>query len=155
MPETVGFLAELEAAAHAAQREEIAFRENVAAEIAQRERARAFAFRRLGLIKAVVTAASGAKDAGEAVARGRAALKAELGWLSDTEPRLPILDAWNQVTGAVWAALHPEDETGQSAECPPVAEAMAAFEAWYATTHAAPFLALLDHEIPEMPVVEL
>ncbi len=154
MTETIAFLAALEQAAHAAQREEIAFRENVAAEIAKRERARQFAFRRLGLLKAVVTSSSAAKDEAEAVARGRVALKAELGWLSDTEARGPILEAWGAVAQAVWRALHPEDGAGTDSELPSVGDAMAAFEAWYEATHGSAFLALLDQEIPEMPVVE-
>lgn len=154
MTETIAFLAALEQAAHAAQREEIAFRENVAAEIAKRERARQFAFRRLGLIKAMVTATGGAKEEAEAVARGRAALKAELGWLSDTEARGPIVDAWGTVAQAVWRTLHPETSAEADQERPSVGDALAAFEAWYETAHGSAFLALLDQEIPEMPVVE-
>lgn len=155
MSETIAFLAALEQAAHAAQREEIAFRSNVAAEIAKRERARQFAFRRLGLIKAVVTSSSAAKDGAEALARGRAALKAELGWLSDSEARLPILEAWGAVTQAVWRTLHPETAAEADHDRPSVGDALAAFEAWYETAHGSAFLALLDQEIPEMPVVEL
>ena len=150
-----GFLALLEQAAVAAQQEEIRFRESIAAEIARRERERQFAFRRVGIAKAMARAAAGAETAEAAIIAQAAALRRELGWHGDSEPRKQALDAWAEVSRAVWHETRPATEApGAATDRPSVAEAMAAFEAWYVTRFGSSYLALLDQEMPEIPVVE-
>lgn len=151
-----GCLDRLDAAAKAAQAAEIAFRRSVADGIARHERLRQFAFRRLGLAQALAAAVAAAETAEAAAAAGAATLQRELGWHSETEPRTRILHAFRPVTLAVWAEGRPAEEAAK-AEVEggvPVEDAFAAFEAWYEAEFGQPFLALLDVEIPEMPVVE-
>ena len=149
------FLGELHAAAVAAQKDEIEFRNSVAAQIARRERERQFAFRRVEIARGMLSAASVAGTREQAVQRQIAALKAELGWHSDTGLRPRIYEAWTPVAEAVWLSLKAEaKEGGETSPEVSVQAAMRTFEAWYEAQIGAPFLALLDHEIPEMPVVE-
>jgi len=153
------FIAELEQAAVAAQKEEMDFRNRVGAEIERRERDRQFAFRRVGLARAMAAAAQGAKDEDEAVERQIVALRTELGWHSDRGQRGKILQAWKAVARAIWAGLPesreaPVSAAADGAPAPSVSAAVRTFEAWYSAEIGTPFLALLDHEIPEMPVVE-
>lgn len=147
-----GCLGRLDAAAKAAQAAEIAFRRSVADGIARHERLRQFAFRRLGLAQALAAAVAAAETEEAAAAAGAAALQRELGWHSETEARTRILDAFRPVTLAVWAEGRPAEEAAEDGV--PVEDAFAAFEAWYEAEFGQPFLALLDVEIPEMPVVE-
>ncbi len=146
------FIADLELAATSAQREEIAFRENIAAEITRRERARQFAFRRLDLARTMSAAAASAESEEDAVARQLAAFKRELDWHSESDARKRILDAWRPVAAAVWSHARPDD--ADAAPPASVPAAMLAFEDWYRSEHGNDFLALFDQEIPEMPVVE-
>ncbi len=150
------FLTDLDSAAVAAQQEELRFRESVAAEIARRERERQFAFRRAGLARTMVAAAAGAESEEQALASQRASLKRELGWVGEAEPRKSVLDAWGQVAVAIWRAT-PRSGAGagvEPAQGAGVAAAFKAFEAWYQDARGTPFLALFDHEMPEIPVVE-
>lgn len=151
-----GFLADLDAAAIAAQQEELRFSESVAAEIARREREREFAFRRANLARTMVAAAAGADSEEKALALQRASLKRELGWVGEAEPRKAILDAWNGVAAAIWRAT-PRPGAADGARAPQgagVAAAFATFEAWFQANRGTPFLGLFDHEMPEIPVVE-
>lgn len=151
-----GFLALLEQAANAAQREEISFRERIAAEVALRERERQFAFRRLGIAKVMARAAAASPDAEAAVAAQAAAFRRELGWHGDSDQRKRALNAWAAVSEAVWREVGPRPAQGEAeAELPSVGDAMAAFEGWYIAQFGTSYLALLDQDIPEMPVVEI
>jgi len=152
-PPDPDWLAEFQAAAHAAQASETAFRKTAAAQIAEKERARQYAFRRLGLVRAMVAVARLAPSRTEAMVALRNALQAELGWIEETEARRPVLDAWTPVSASVWAALHP-DAPDEDAAAVSVPAALAGFEAWYEERHGKPFLSLFDQEIPEFPLVE-
>lgn len=147
------FVARFDAAAKAAQATEIAFRNNVANEIARHERARQFAFRRLGLARDQLAAVSGAENEEAAAAAGAAALKRELDWHGETEHRARVLAAFRPVSLAVWAAAKGENADAEAAT-DAVAQALAAFEAWHRDEVGTEFLALLDQETPELPVVE-
>jgi hypothetical protein len=149
------YLAELEAIANAAQRAEIDYRAAVAAEIAKRERTREFAFRRLALARSMASALRSAKDGENALAPQISALKRELGWNTETESRKKIIEAWKGVAAAIAARERPDKFAGTaSAPSVDVGRAFAAFEDWYRGEFNSEFLALLDHEIPEVPVVE-
>lgn len=146
-----GFLTALERAAHQAQSAEVAFRDGIAREIATRERARQFAFRRLGIASDMVRAARGAEDAAAAVEAQCAALMAELGWSNRAGTRTAVMDAWENVARAVATSVGLACEPPHDGD---VEAAFAGFEAWYETQHGVAFLSLLDQEMPEMPVVE-
>ena len=151
------FLSGLQRAATAAQREEIDFRNNVGREIEKRERARQYAFRRLSIAELMAKAARGAENEEKAVALQMAVLRADFGWLGDSEQHKRIVAAWRPVALAVWAVVGPPsaeaDDAAQSAP-PDVAAALAAFEAWYEAEFGSNYLAILDQEMQELPVVE-
>lgn len=152
----------LDRAAKAAQAAEIAYRATVVQEIARHERLRQFAFRRLWIARALATSLAEESEADAAAAAGEAVLMRELDWQAPTEARGRILAAFRPVTLAVWAAVRPpEGEPEAAAEAVPqsedsaaVEQAFAAFEAWYEDELGTPFLALLDQEVPETPLVE-
>lgn len=153
------FLSALRNAATEAQREEIAFRDNVSREIEMRERARQYAYRRLSIAELMAQVARSAEDETQAVAAQIAALRNEFGWHGDAEPHRRIFAAWQPVGVAVWACVKPPPEGGAPAsEVPPplpdVAAALAAFEAWYVAEFGSNYLAILDQEKQEFPVVE-
>ena len=137
-------------AASAAHMAEAAHAKEFEAELARRKRAREFAFRRLNLIRALAEPAAAAGSGEVAVAGVLAALRLELGWFDDSPYKARILEAFRPVAEAMRLNLCPAE--GQP--CPPLLEAFAAFETWHQKETGTPFLALLDHEIPEMPLVD-
>jgi hypothetical protein len=143
------FLATLEAAAHAADAEETAFRREAAARIEILERARTFAFRRLNVLRAMAEAARRAPDADTSVATQLSVIRERLGWGSAEEgtPRAVLgrLSALVACIDAEFRANAPSDD--------PCAE-LARFEDWYAERFGSPFWALFDRYSPETPVVD-
>ena len=81
------FLDALKSAADAAAAAENAFRREVAERSKTLGRERAFAFRRLNLMRSLAEAVAHAEDPEVAVANGLAMLRAKLGWSSDSEAR--------------------------------------------------------------------
>lgn len=135
-----------QAAASAAHVAETEFSREFDRELARRRRAREFAYRRLGLVKELAKAAhAGTTDLIVAT------LRSELGWHETSATKDRILDAFKPVAEAVRSHFHAKE----GEECKSIEEAFAAFEAWYLKDTGQPFLALLDHEIPEMPLVDL
>lgn len=158
--EPLPFLVEMERMAHLAQREELAFRDGIARELARLERERQFAFRRLELARSMAIAAEGAESEEAAVSRQIAALVAQFGWYSEGEQRQKILAAWTPVAVAVWKSAQApatsgvDDHSTFPKDPAAVLDAIRAFEVWYEREIGQPFLAILDHEMPEIPVVE-
>lgn len=142
------FLADLEAAARGAESAEAKFRSEIAQRIAALEQERAFAFRRLNLMRSVADAVAEAADTDNAAGHARAVLRQKLGWHSDSEAREPVLARFAEVGRALFASLD-ADETQV-----PVAAALATFEAWYAENYTTPFWVLFEHYIPETPLVD-
>jgi hypothetical protein len=143
------FLDDLSAATNAAEAAEAAFRREVAARIAVLEGERAFAYRRLNWMKTVATTVTGVEDEETAVAHVRSALRTRLGWQGDDSGHDAVLERFAAVARAAFAGLAPGGD-----EDADVAEALAAFEAWYAETHGRSFWALFEHYIPETPLVD-
>jgi hypothetical protein len=141
----------LKAAANQAAASETAFRRDIALRIKALERERAFAFRRLNLMRAVAAAVTGPEKDDDAVAAGVAALRDEIGWVGASEARTEVLDRFAEVARALRAVVAP---TEADAEPPDPLAALDAFEAWYADTHTGPFWALFDQYVPENPVVD-
>jgi hypothetical protein len=147
------FLDPLQAAAHEAEAAEGRFRRSAAARIAELEQARAFAFRRVNFMRAVAEAVASVEDEEAAAAHAGAALRARLGWASDSEARSEVAARFAAVAHALYRALSPEEADATTARNE-VGQALAAFEAWYAATHERPFWALFEHYIPETPLVD-
>lgn len=148
---TQAFLADLKAAAIAANEAEGALRKRMAEEVGRLERERAFAYRRLNVMSEVASAVASAENEEAAVASGTAVLRVELGWETDSDVRSETLARFATVVRALFEGLDvPEQE---STTCDSV-EALRAFEAWYESSYGRPFWALFDQEIAELPLVE-
>lgn len=146
------FIEQLSVAATEAQRAESTFRDSFAREIARHERARQFAYRRLDIARTMTSAARSAEDANAAVAAQTKALKSEFGWYGDTARNRQISEAWRPVALAIWSSVAPGASDRSTVVDVPAA--MLAFEAWYENAFGQNYLVILDHEIPEIPVVE-
>jgi len=146
----VSFLEDLQAAARDAEAAEVAFRREVATRIAELEQQRAFAFRRLNLMTAIAEAVGPAEDEPAAVAYALAALRARLGWESDSEARAAVLARFAPVAQTVFASLMPDNENSIT----DVPAALTQFEVWYSQTHTTAFWTLFEHYIPETPRVD-
>jgi hypothetical protein len=145
------FLQRLQTAADAASAAEAAFRQQAAQRIAALDRERAFAFRRLNLMRAIVEATVEAETEELAVGRGLATLRTRLDWSSDSKARALVLARFSPVVQAVFANLTAAESR---APVPDVTQALAEFETWYAETRDTPFWSLFDHYRPETPVVD-
>jgi hypothetical protein len=142
------WLETLTAEARAASTAEIEYQKAAAARAAELREARAFAWRRLNLMRAVAGAVRGAEDETAAAAAGRAAMLREVGWTGATQTQRDVADRFAPVVLAVWAATRPDVADDGTAA------ALAGFEAWYAE-RGTQFLALMEREIPELPLVEV
>lgn len=145
------FLEPLQTAASAASAAEAAFRQQAAQRIAALNRERAFAFRRLNLMRAIVDAIVEAETEELAVGRALATLRGHLDWSNDSEARSLVLARFSPVAQAVFANL---TAAGSHAPVPDVTQALAEFENWYAETRDTPFWSLFDQYRPETPVVD-
>jgi hypothetical protein len=153
MPEAAhALLATFEAAATAAGQAEAALRKRMEAEIAAAERERAFAYRRLNLMRTLAHAIGSAETEEAAVGRGLAAVRARLGWEDDSDARTETLSRLAPVVSATFAALAAAQDG--DARHLDVAGTLADFEAWYERTCGRPFWALFEQEIAELPLVE-
>ena len=144
------YLATLAAAARAASTAELEHQKEAARRAAELRLARAFAWRRLNLVRAVAAAVRGAeRHGGRRRRRPRAAFLREVGWNGATQAQRDVADRFAPVALAVWSAGR-----GEPARPTPAA-ALAAFEAWYAAERGVPFLALMEREVVELPLVEV
>ncbi|MGH6879958.1 hypothetical protein [Hypericibacter sp.] len=149
-PATATFLDALHAAAGQAETAEGRYRRETAQRIAALERERVFAFRRLNLLRAVAQAVARSETEEVAVANAQAMLRSKLGWSSDSEARTELLSRFAPVGQAVFHGLAPSEE----APTAPVADCLAAFEAWYEGDRRTPFWILFEHYVPETPRVD-
>jgi hypothetical protein len=148
-------LASFEAAAEAASQAEAALRRRMEAEIAAAERARAFAYRRLNLMRTLAHAVAPADSEEAAVSRGLAAVRAALGWETESETRTETLGRLAPVVRGTFASLALAEEGGEdSTSGAGVSPILADFEAWYERAYGRPFWVLFEQEIAEMPLVE-
>jgi len=143
-------LAKFEATAAAAKEAEAALHEQMAQDIARAERERAFAYRKLNLLRAVIDAVALAKDEESAATAGISTLRAELGWEKGNETC--DLTRFSPVVRAIFLSVTTPAAEGDPATN--VTRSFADFEVWYMETFKRPFWALFDREIEEMPVVE-
>lgn len=143
------FLDQLQRAAHDAGVIEENTRREALQRIKATERARAFAYRRLNLVKAVAEAVAGAKDDAEAAARGAAAMLREVNWTGASKTQREVADRFLPVVAALRGA-------GGEGQAPPApADELAHFEQWYRENRDGEFLTLMEVEVVELPLVEV
>lgn len=134
-------IAGLESAATAAEQAEATFKRDIDRRIAELERARAFAFRRLRLIGAMAAPVEGEREAA-IEARLDAAMR-HVGWLvpgAALEPsELEVRAALQPVAAAIEDLARPGE-----GEPPSAADALARFEAWYRARFGAEFLDVFE-----------
>jgi hypothetical protein len=153
----MSFLESLQVAAHDADVAEAAFRREVATRIAAIEQNRAFAYRRLNLMKAVAEAVGQAEEEQPAVAYALALLRSRLGWESDSDARAAVLARFAPVARAIFVSLIPNEQPSDLNEPPrdlDVGAALMRFEAWYSESHTTPFWTLFENYMPETPRVD-
>jgi hypothetical protein len=146
-----GFLDRLKAAADSAAAAEATFRQEAAQQIATLDRERAFAFRRLNLMRGIADAIVAAETEEQAVAAALATLRAKLDWSDDSKARALVLSRFSPVAQAVFANLTASEN---DAALPDVAQVLLEFENWYAQARDTPFWSLFDHYRSETPVVD-
>ncbi|WP_119422433.1 hypothetical protein [Desertibaculum subflavum] len=136
-------IAGLESAANAAEQAEASFKRDIDLRIAELERARAFAFRRLRLIGAMAAPAEGEREAA-VEARLDAAMR-HIGWLvpgAELDPtELEVRAALEPVAAALEDLARPPEGEG---EPPSAADALVRFEAWYRARFGAEFLDVFE-----------
>lgn len=152
------FLDALKAAADRTEAAEADFRREIAARSKAFETERAFAFRRLNLMRALAEVVAAAEGEEIAVAAATAVLRAKLGWSDASEARDAVVSNFAPVAVAMFAGLSPENAAAASgdedAPAPDPIGALTAFEAWYAQTHSTPFWVLFENYMPETPRVD-
>lgn len=149
MNDFASYLDHLQAVARAASAAEVEHQKQAAARAAELRNERAFAWRRLNLMRSVAEAVRGAETAEAATAAGRSAMLAMVGWNGATQAQRDVADRFTPVVLAVWNAGREQGgETDAGA-------ALAEFEAWFAVERGAPFLGLMERETVELPLVEV
>lgn len=147
------FLDALKEAADKATAAEERFRLEIAQRVKALETERAFAFRRLNLMRAIADVVAGAESEEIAVAGATAVLRSKLGWANDSEARSEVISRFAPVAQEMFASLSNEVPRSKE-EAPDVIEALADFERWYAQTHPAQFWTVFETYLPETPVVD-
>ena len=144
---TGAFLEALKCAADQASDAEESFRREIATRMKELERERAFAWRRLNLMRGIDAVIAPVASEEEAVAAADAALRLKLGWGDDSPARNEVLSRFATISRALFASH------GEGAQID-VGATLAGFEEWYRDTHPGPFWALFDYEMQETPVVD-
>jgi hypothetical protein len=153
----MSFLESLQVAAHDADVAEAAFRRELATRVAAIEQNRAFAYRRLNLMKAVAEAVGQAEEEEPAVAYALAVLRSRLGWESDSDARAAVLARFAPVAQAMFVSLTPDEQPSESNKQPSdldIGAALMRFEAWYSESHTTPFWTLFENYMPDTPRVD-
>ena len=150
------FVASLCVDAKACEDAEDAFRRTMNARVAELAEARAFANRRMNVMRSLFDTVSRLEERDAAVAAALAALRQRLGWVEDSAARDEVLAAYRKVAEAAFAATHPADEKDEPAVdiADDIAGALAGFEAWYVEARGKPFWVLFEHYMPETQLVD-
>lgn len=149
-PQAQALVAEFEAAAKAAQQAEAELRKTVTEQLARAERQRAFAFRRIRLIRVLTAAAASAETEDAALAAQTRGVCEDLGWSGASTAQDEILDRMRPLGRAVWQCVR---GTGGQLS-PAVAAELEAFEQWFQQARGQPLYSLFDRYVPEVPVVD-
>jgi hypothetical protein len=162
MPAVIETLvARLEADCTAAERAERSARAEIDARLREVERARAFAWRRLNVLKDMMRAAAVEPDRGVAVERQLAGLFRDIGWIESSldelgSGALPLLDRLRPIAEALHGACHPRDadQPATDGAALDVLAAFRAFEDWFEADRGQPFLQVFERYVPPTPPVE-
>lgn len=150
------YLDGLEQAAHAASTAEEVYRREIAQRVRALEQDRAFAFRRLNLMRTVTAAVTGHEEEAEALQAGNIAFMRELEWTGATEAQRQALEQFQPVVLAAWTLSRAtEEEADRSANMAALERALTAFEQWFAASRNGPFLSVMEREVVELPLVEI
>jgi hypothetical protein len=163
VPETL--IARLEADCTAAEQAERTVRAETEARLREVERARAFAWRRLNVLKDMVRTATSEPDRDAAVERQLAGLFRDIGWIEVGldelgQGALPLLDRLRPIAEALHGACHREEadeRAGDPTSFPAsfdVLAAFLAFEEWFEADRGQPFLQVFERYAPPTPLVE-
>lgn len=142
----------METCARDASRAEMQHQQEAARRSSELRVAREFAWRRLNLLRNLANALRAEPDEEAAMTAGRAALLQEAGLNGATQAQRDLADRFAPVTRAVWLATR-DDANAQAAE--DALDALAEFERWHEAERDAPFLGLMERDIPDLPLVEV
>ncbi|WP_274629913.1 hypothetical protein [Arvimicrobium flavum] len=149
------FIAGLRHDAKACQDAEDEFRRTMNTRVAELAEARAFANRRMNLMRSLFDVVARAGQSEIAVAGAVAALRTRLGWHEDSDARDEVLTEYARLAAAAFTATHPrEGDDAASRPGPDVARALADFETWYLAARGKPFWVLFEHYMPETQLVD-
>ena len=146
------YLDDLDRIARGASAAEEQFRREAARRAEELKNERAFAYRRLNLLRAIGRAVATAKDEAEAQGSGRSVLFREVGWNGATQAQLDVAEQFTPVILAIWNAAGPDREVDEESSVP---ETLAAFERWFEESRSTAFLNLMEREVVELPLVEV
>lgn len=146
------YLDRLDRSARDANAKEDTLRRDLTRRLRELEDERAFAFRRLNLMRSVSASIAEAKDGAEAVQKGSSVLLREVGWTGANEQQKQVVERFIPVVISAWNAAR---EEGGDPHGDAVGRALAEFENWFAEDRKTPFLALLGREVVELPLVEV
>lgn len=152
------YLESLERAAVSANVAEETYRKEAMDQIKALEQTRAFAFRRLYLVRIIAASLSEAKDETEAAACGSAALLREVNWSGGTEAQREVVNRFLPIVMTLWAMRQTESHSSDAVvkpDLPSIEDELAAFEDWYASKRNGTFFRLMDAEPVDLPLVEV
>lgn len=142
---------ELNQTARAAGAAEQQFHKEAAERAKQLSEERAFAYRRVNLLRLVATGMRSAETEEEALERGRRVMLREVGWNGATQAQKEVAERFTPVAAAIRASTAEEEPADAST----VSDTFAEFEAWYADERNGAFLSLMEREVVELPLVEV
>ncbi len=146
---TAAWLQQLVAETQKAEQAEQAFRQEAARRTAELAQQRAFAYRRLNLLRDVAAAVAAAPDAEVATGHGLAVLRTRLGWHGDSAAQEEVVAQFAPVCAAL------REPAQDAKEAPPdPAAVLADFEAWFQAARGTPFWTVFEVYMPETPRVD-
>jgi hypothetical protein len=145
------YLTALSVNAKACEEAEAEFRRTMNEKVAELAQARAFAHRRINVMRALVETVETNPDRDSAVDRAVYLLRDRLGWREDSPARNEVLAEYRDVAVAAHAMFHPDDDDD---DLPELSEALATFEDWYLEARDKPFWVLFEHYMPETQLVD-
>jgi hypothetical protein len=146
------YLDDLERTAHNVSADEETYRREAAVRFRELEQARAFAFRRLNLMRTIIDAVTGIEEEEDAVRAGSIAFLREIEWSGATEAQRQAVENFKPVVLAAWQASRTEGDNGDAVA---LTKALADFEQWFASSRNSPFLTVMEREVVELPLVEV
>lgn len=151
------YLEELEREATACEAAEAEFRRTMKEKVAALAQDRAFANRRMNVMRSLLQTVRQAETREIAMAGAVAALRQRLGWREDSPARDEVLTEYAKVADAAFRHAQPSAEAGsdpQLDEAPSMHDALATFETWYLGTRGTAFWVLFEHYMPETQLVD-